>query len=299
MTLRAGLALVKRVPAGQGVSYGHTYMTDRGPRSAWCRWATPTASRGTAATRPGAGRRRRRTVAGRVCMDQFVLDLGDDPAGPATRSCSSAPATRASRPPRTGRRRPARSLRDRHPDRAAGAAGRTSERSVSARVEGWERGRRGAGAPRSVGAAAGVVVAGAAVGLAAERYAVGRSFRTAGDPWADEPLRRAARHRSGDRDDGGELYVEVDGPAPRARKQPPVTVVFCHGLALNQDSWHYQRRDLADLGRLVFWDQRGHGRSAGEGRDATIDQLGHDLLPSSRQRLRPGRSCSSATRWAA
>ena len=37
-----------------------------------------------------------------------------------------------------------------------------------------------------VGAAAGVVVAGAAVGLAAERYAVGRSFRTADDPWADE-----------------------------------------------------------------------------------------------------------------
>ena len=32
---------------------------------------------------------------------------------------------------------------------------------------------------------------------------------------------------------------------------PPVTVVFCHGLALNQDSWHYQRRDLADLARTA------------------------------------------------
>jgi pimeloyl-ACP methyl ester carboxylesterase len=55
-------------------------------------------------------------------------------------------------------------------------------------------------------------------------------------------------------------------------------VVFCHGLALNQHSWHYQRRDLTDLGRLVFWDQRGHGRS-GRGRpeNATIDQLGRDL----------------------
>ncbi|HWL37387.1 MAG TPA: alpha/beta fold hydrolase, partial [Frankiaceae bacterium] len=54
--------------------------------------------------------------------------------------------------------------------------------------------------------------------------------------------------------------------------------VFCHGLALNQDSWHHQRRDLADLGRLVFWDQRGHGRSGrGTAESATIDQLGHDL----------------------
>jgi pimeloyl-ACP methyl ester carboxylesterase len=58
-----------------------------------------------------------------------------------------------------------------------------------------------------------------------------------------------------------------------------VTVVFCHGLALNQDSWHYQRKDLADLGRLVFWDQRGHGRSGrGSAANATIDQLGRDLL---------------------
>jgi pimeloyl-ACP methyl ester carboxylesterase len=125
-----------------------------------------------------------------------------------------------------------------------------------------------------------VVVAGAAVGLAAERYAVGRSFRTADDPWADEPfgeLRGTVVPVTSD--DGVPLHVEIEGPSPRARKQPPVTVVLCHGLALNQDSWHHQRRDLADLGRLVLWDQRGHGRS-GRGRpeSATIDQLGHDLL---------------------
>jgi pimeloyl-ACP methyl ester carboxylesterase len=131
-----------------------------------------------------------------------------------------------------------------------------------------------------VGAAAGVVAAGAAVGLAAERYAVGRSFRNAVDPWADEPfgeLRGTVVPVTSD--DGVPLHVEIEGPSPRARKQPPVTVVLCHGLALNQDSWHHQRRDLADLGRLVLWDQRGHGRS-GRGRpeSATIDQLGHDLL---------------------
>jgi len=81
MSLRAALVLVKRVPAGSGVSYGHTYTTEREttlglvplgyadgvPRSA-----------GNSGPVLAAGRRR--TVAGRVCMDQLVLDLGDDPA---------------------------------------------------------------------------------------------------------------------------------------------------------------------------------------------------------------------------
>jgi pimeloyl-ACP methyl ester carboxylesterase len=134
-----------------------------------------------------------------------------------------------------------------------------------------------------VGAAAGVVAAGAAVGLAAERYAVGRSFRNAEDPWADEPFGElGGTVVPVTADDGVELHVEVDGPTadgPRGRRRPPVTVVFCHGLALNQHSWHHQRRDLSDLGRLVFWDQRGHGRSGrGPAEHANIDQLGHDLL---------------------
>jgi pimeloyl-ACP methyl ester carboxylesterase len=131
-----------------------------------------------------------------------------------------------------------------------------------------------------VGAAAGVVAAGAAVGLAAERYAVGRSFRKTEDPWAEEPfgeLRGTAVPVTAS--DGVVLHAEVDEPAPAAGQQPPVTIVFCHGLALNQDSWHHQRKDLADLGRLVFWDQRGHGRSGrGTPDKANIDQLGQDLL---------------------
>jgi pimeloyl-ACP methyl ester carboxylesterase len=74
-------------------------------------------------------------------------------------------------------------------------------------------------------------------------------------------------------DDGVDLYVEVDG-APDAG----LTVVFVHGYALNQDSWHYQRRDLADLGRLVFFDHRSHGRSMRGPRErSTIEQLGADL----------------------
>lgn len=81
LTLAARLALVKRVPPGHGVSYGHEYITgaattlglvplgygDAVPRHA-----------GNVAPVFAAGRRRR--IAGRVCMDQFVVDLGDDDA---------------------------------------------------------------------------------------------------------------------------------------------------------------------------------------------------------------------------
>jgi pimeloyl-ACP methyl ester carboxylesterase len=75
--------------------------------------------------------------------------------------------------------------------------------------------------------------------------------------------------------DGVPLHVELD----EADDAGDVTVIFSHGLALDEGSWHYQRRDLDDVGRLVFWDQRGHGRSGrGAPENATIDQLGRDLF---------------------
>jgi len=79
MTLRARVVMVKRVPAGEGVSYGHE-------------WSTPVAT--TLALVPlgyadGVPRRlnyrgrmrvwlagRSRPVVGRVCMDQVVVDCG-------------------------------------------------------------------------------------------------------------------------------------------------------------------------------------------------------------------------------
>jgi alanine racemase len=79
MTLHAQLALVKRVPAGSGVSYGHAFTTDRdtvlglvpvGYADGIPRAAT---NRGPVGL---AGRRYR--IAGRVCMDQVVVDLGPD-----------------------------------------------------------------------------------------------------------------------------------------------------------------------------------------------------------------------------
>jgi alanine racemase len=83
MTLRARLIQVKRVPPGTGVSYNHRYVTraettlglvplgyadgiPRGARGQWLAFA----------------RGRRWPIAGTVCMDQFVIDFGDEPVSP-------------------------------------------------------------------------------------------------------------------------------------------------------------------------------------------------------------------------
>jgi len=79
MTLTARLLLVKRVPAGYGVSYAHEYRTTTettlglvplGYADGIPRDATNIG--------PVLAAGRQRTIAGRVCMDQFVLDLGSD-----------------------------------------------------------------------------------------------------------------------------------------------------------------------------------------------------------------------------
>ncbi|MEO5876456.1 MAG: alanine racemase [Streptosporangiaceae bacterium] len=79
MTLTSTVALAKRVGAGHGVSYGHAYVT-----SGETTVALVPAGYADGIPRNGsnvlellaAGRRRR--IAGRVCMDQFMIDLGDD-----------------------------------------------------------------------------------------------------------------------------------------------------------------------------------------------------------------------------
>jgi pimeloyl-ACP methyl ester carboxylesterase len=55
-------------------------------------------------------------------------------------------------------------------------------------------------------------------------------------------------------------------------------MVFVHGYGLNRCSFRFQRRDLADDVRLVFYDHRSHGASSRSPVEAcTIDQLGADL----------------------
>ncbi|MFI5635982.1 alanine racemase [Streptomyces goshikiensis] len=82
MTLKASVALVKAVPAGHGVSYGHHHVT-----AGDTRLALIPAGYADGVPRHASGRGpvlvggKVRTVAGRVAMDQFVVDLGpDDPA---------------------------------------------------------------------------------------------------------------------------------------------------------------------------------------------------------------------------
>jgi len=131
-------------------------------------------------------------------------------------------------------------------------------------------------AGRALGGLAAATAAGAAgagAGLVAQRRAM-RRLQLRPDPFAGEPfgsLRgRPVPVRA---DDGTRLYAEVDGD-----DRADLAVVFSHGWTLTQDSWHFQRKALRGLGRLVFWDHRGHGRSDGGARDGySIPRLAADL----------------------
>ncbi len=79
MTLVARLALVKDLPAGQGISYGHAYHTDRATRVGLVPlgYADGIPRNATNVGPLSVGGRRLR-IAGRVCMDQVLVDLGPD-----------------------------------------------------------------------------------------------------------------------------------------------------------------------------------------------------------------------------
>lgn len=80
MTLRAPVAAVRRVPAGHGVSYGYEHRTQRETTLALVPLGyadgVPRQASGSGAVRIGG---HRFPVAGRVAMDQFVVDVGDLP----------------------------------------------------------------------------------------------------------------------------------------------------------------------------------------------------------------------------
>ncbi|MFF1563712.1 alanine racemase [Streptomyces sp. NPDC058293] len=79
MTLSASLALVKHAPGGLGISYGHHYVTPGettlGLVPLGYGDGIPRHASGTGPVLIGG---KLRTVAGRVAMDQFVVDLGGD-----------------------------------------------------------------------------------------------------------------------------------------------------------------------------------------------------------------------------
>jgi alanine racemase len=80
MTLRARVAMTKRVPAATGVSYGHRYVT-----KAETTLALVPVGYGDGVPRAATNtcrvlvRGKPYPVSGTVCMDQFVVDVGDDP----------------------------------------------------------------------------------------------------------------------------------------------------------------------------------------------------------------------------
>jgi pimeloyl-ACP methyl ester carboxylesterase len=142
--------------------------------------------------------------------------------------------------------------------------------------------------------AAGALAAGAALGAIAERSLL----RGSAVPSFDETQVPFGAVRGPALEvvagDGTILHVEIDeadeadeseamadatvddGEAPSSADA--LTVVFCHGYALNLDSWHFQRQDMRGKARLVFYDQRSHGRSAQAEFDTHhVDQLGADL----------------------
>jgi len=121
----------------------------------------------------------------------------------------------------------------------------------------------------AVGAVAGATVAGSML----NRRAV------IDDPFADEDFETL----DGDRSylvttpDGVPLAVREVGPT-----DAPLTVVFAHGFCLRMGAFHFQRMRLCDEWgtqvRMIFYDQRGHGRSGKAPPETyTLTQLGKDL----------------------
>lgn len=79
MRVSSRVVAVKNVDAGQGVSYGHTYVTDRPTTLALVSAGyADGVFRSAGNAGPVVIRGSRYTVAGRVCMDQFVVDVGPE-----------------------------------------------------------------------------------------------------------------------------------------------------------------------------------------------------------------------------
>ncbi|MEU0209441.1 alanine racemase [Streptomyces canus] len=95
MTLSASMALIKHVPGGHGVSYGHRYVT---PGATTLGLVPVGYADGIPRHASGAGPvlvdGKWRTVAGRIAMDQFVVDLGGDEPATGTRAVLFGPGDR-------------------------------------------------------------------------------------------------------------------------------------------------------------------------------------------------------------
>lgn len=132
--------------------------------------------------------------------------------------------------------------------------------------------------PAIAGAAVGLLTAAAAAGVAQQSRSAARDRRLIDPERAAEfgalPVDRESIVHT---DDGLRLHTEEVGP-----RDADLSVVFVHGFALNLGSFHFQRLALrerfGDRVRLVFYDQRSHGRSELSPQDGcSIEQTGRDL----------------------
>jgi alanine racemase len=79
MTLKCTVVLVRSVRAGEGVSYGHTWIADRDTTLALLPLGyADGVYRGLSGRIDVVINGKRRPSVGRICMDQFVVDLGPD-----------------------------------------------------------------------------------------------------------------------------------------------------------------------------------------------------------------------------
>lgn len=151
---------------------------------------------------------------------------------------------------------------------AAGAAGPVVPRPVAQVAEaivGSRAARRGG--------TAGLVGAAVVAGLIAERRIIRRHRSLPDLPAGSEIGSIGGRVTTVIASDGVPLHVEETGADDAG-----LTLVFVHGFCMTADSWVFQRRALQDLGRMVFYDQRAHGRSGpSEVRNCTVEQLAADL----------------------
>ena len=133
------------------------------------------------------------------------------------------------------------------------------------------------GLARWLAGAAGLSAVGTIAGVTVARSMTRRPEND--DPYDNEDFETLEGDRSYlvTTPDGVPLAVREVGPA-----DAPLTVVFAHGFCLRMGAFHFQRMRLSDEWgpqvRMIFYDQRGHGRSGDAPPETyTVTQLGMDL----------------------
>jgi len=276
MTFRSSVSLARRVPAGESVSYGHTWTAGQETTLALVPVGyadgVPRALSGQMEVWLGGARR---PVVGRVCMDQIVVDCGDDPIADGDEVVLFGPGVHGEPTAREWADKDRTiDLRDRHRHVPAEGAAQLRRRQP---MKPWMK-------------AAGVT--GGVVGAAGPAWRWVRRRRTPASPGsAARPTTRTRTSRSasyaragsarsrpttawpdrvrGGRPGGRRPAGNDRGAGARLRAGPPL-------LALPAPA------NLAKMinprVRLVLYDQRSHGRSGkATAESSTIEQLGRDL----------------------